>query len=84
VRATYVRLRIKNVGRATARHCSARLIKIERQNQKGSYTELPYTDTLDMAWSNKANTSLASLTFLPVAAIILTLCLLLMEATNYI
>ncbi len=54
VRATYVRLRIKNVGRATARHCSARLIKIERQNQKGSYTELPYTDTLDMAWSNKA------------------------------
>ncbi len=54
VRAIYVRLPIRNVGRATARHCSARLIRIERQNEEGSYTTLPYTDTLDMAWSNKA------------------------------
>lgn len=53
IRARYVRVPIKNASKGTARRCSARLVRIEHQNDDGSWRELAYNDTLDMAWANK-------------------------------
>lgn len=52
--ATYVRLPIKNTSAGTARECSAKLMKIEFLDCEG-WRQLPYNDTLDMAWANKAS-----------------------------
>jgi TIR domain len=52
-RAKYVRVSIKNVSMKDARRCSARLTRIDYQNNDGTWRELAYKDTLDMAWANK-------------------------------
>jgi hypothetical protein len=51
---TYARLSIRNTSEGFANHCSAKLIQVEFEDPRSGWRTLPYKDTLDMAWSNKA------------------------------
>jgi len=50
--AKYIRVQIRNTSSRTAVHCSAKLIKIEFQ-ENGDWRTLAYDDALEMAWSNR-------------------------------
>ena len=50
--AKYIRVQIRNTSSRIAVHCSAKLIKIEFQ-ENGEWRRLAYNDGLDMAWSNR-------------------------------
>jgi hypothetical protein len=53
--ASYARLSIRNTGGGTVSKCSAKLVKIEYKDRQSGWRLLPYTDTLNMAWSNKSS-----------------------------
>ncbi len=50
--AAYVRVAIRNMSAGSAFRCSAKLLKVELQDQTGWRT-LPYQNVLDMTWANK-------------------------------
>jgi hypothetical protein len=50
--ARYFRIPILNGSAGVAKHCSARLTKIEITDRNG-FRQLNFNDTLEMAWSNK-------------------------------
>jgi hypothetical protein len=55
--AHYVRVRVLNTGRQIARQCCAYLVKVEKWNESnGEFEPTIYRDSLQLAWSAKANT----------------------------
>jgi hypothetical protein len=49
--AHYVRIRVQNVSNHVARICSAYLVNVERQDQRGEYSATDYSDTIPLSWS---------------------------------